>query len=321
MPDMTSAPAAQQQFCVDKYFPRNRVHAVGGCSSAGKSRWVIPVLADLHAGLPVLSQQSHALPVFYVACDRVKQDAEGLIARLGYTPDTLGLVAPVRSTMGDIRLKRRKYGSDTPSKLIQLANTYVPRSVDGGLLFIEAMELLTQASDPEAVLEFFDDANFLCHDRGLTITGSMHTPKNRPKFQGDQGYQNTREKIAHTYVWGACLTTIVMIDLVTTTDSPERTLLISNHTDPEERWDYTFEDGKLIPATCAPTARFLLDTFLQSLPRDGAWVATQIFADYATTKSIEYNPSVKRWLAKQVKDGKLERHDTMKGRYRVIHPS
>jgi hypothetical protein len=102
-PTPTSEPPTSEssKYIVDKLLLRRRVHLITGSSGVGKSRWLLPWVADWIQGKDVFDHRSFPLPCGYLVCDRCAEDAKDTIKELQLdhilTPD----VFPIRSWMDE----------------------------------------------------------------------------------------------------------------------------------------------------------------------------------------------------------------------------
>lgn len=113
------------------------------------------------------------------------------------------------------------------------------------LMVIEMFSYLLRGQHTsEAVRDFMGAVQGLLADEGMTIIGTMESPKMKPK----DVYKNPRQRISGPASWGHCAETIMLVepDPRRPEDSPYRTVSVHTRNGQPELFRYEFrKDGKL----------------------------------------------------------------------------
>jgi len=104
--------------------------------------------------------------------------------------------------------------------------------------------LMPQAQTPESVRAFMGAVQRMLQDSGMTIIGTMESPKMKPR----DVYKNPRQRISGPASWGHCAETIILVepDVKQPEDSPKRIISIHTRNGKAEIYRAEFRsDGRL----------------------------------------------------------------------------
>jgi hypothetical protein len=169
------------------------VHLCGGPSGAGKTRWLLPTLQNIwRLNKPVLGHKSYPVPYCYVPMDRPYSSVEETIISLGLDPLNINIIPAM-----DLGLKRITQVLDRAEQ------------TGAKLVVVEMFAYLLEGPETrESVRDFMGATQRMLSNSGMTIIGTMESPKMRPK----DVYRNPRQRISGPASWGHCAETIILIE-------------------------------------------------------------------------------------------------------------
>ena len=276
-------PNLATKWFVEGIWPRYSLNLVVGSSGSGKSRWILPQLAALQKGEPVLGRPSCGpVKVAYVLCDRPSQEAFNTMEEIGVDPK----VIPTFSFM-DIEL---------PWTLDNIIKN-IPSDTE--LVYVEAIACVLQSDD----LSGYHQALRLCrkfhlHTKktGLSFWGSTHPPK----MKKGEGFINDRNSgIGSVGVPGSAGTIAVFYE----DSETEREIRIKPHSGPALSFKYYFNEHGVLVETSQDIGKAILDFWLKGLPA-GKHFTTAEAQDQAERCKLG-RASGTRWLTESVNDGRI----------------
>lgn len=193
----------KQGFVIDTIWPRAGFHALVGSSGVGKSTWLLQAIHDWEKGLPVLGFKSYPAPYVYIMCDRAQTELQDSLDRMG-----LG--------NWDIKGYSIEQLSSAPFEVhpdnldIQDLITIFPWAQ---VFFIEGYTYWYKNKSSNATKDYTDTLRFWGNvrnhfaEKGKTIIGTGHQPKNKP-----EGVTKTRDKIFGSVGQGAVMGTVMVME-------------------------------------------------------------------------------------------------------------
>ena len=185
------------QCLADDIFPVRRVHLLGGVSDAGKTRFILPLLMQWQAGLPILGRASHPVPWVYVVGDRLVEEAHDTLSDMHIPPASVRIIPA--------------FGQHNKSytQILLAASVLQPQPQ---FLVIEGFGDLCGESRSE-VREFLGSIGSYCQGctefpAGLTILGIVESPKQKPY----ERYANPRQRISGSSAWGYHSSTVILVE-------------------------------------------------------------------------------------------------------------
>lgn len=217
------------QYLINPLITTELVHLCAGPSGAGKTRWLLPTIQNLwRRGKDVLGHRSYPVPWAYVVMDRPYTSAEATLLSLDIDPLMVNIIP----------------GMDLGYKSISQVIDHA-KGLGAKFLVIEMFSYLLQGHETrEAVRDFMGAVQRLLCDEGMTILGTMESPKMKPK----DIYKNPRQRISGPASWGHCAETIILVEPnpKNPEDSPYRTISIHTRNGKPEIFHYEFrKDGFL----------------------------------------------------------------------------
>jgi hypothetical protein len=303
----TPTPTSEsQKYIVDDLLERRRVHLVTGPSGVGKTRWLLPLVAEWIQGKDVLDKKSYPLPCGYLVCDRPAEDAKSTIEKMYLdrilTPDRF----PIRSWMDESEDKIRL---ETLPKLFPKAK----------VVFIESIAALVPTNDRrykgvndyQSVMRFFRALHSIIRPYDLTIVATIHPPKTKK----GEGYIQARDAIRGSNAWAECSNTIFCVERKDEKDpNGPRSLLVLPRDGEEFEIDLDWNGhNQLVPGTTNAVDAFMLDEELDKLPLESI-LFTHVMHEWGETHKINKR-TVERWITENVDSGRLER--IRKGAYKT----
>ena len=183
------------------------VHLCGGPSGAGKTRWLLPMVQNQwRLGKPVLGHKSYPVSWCYVPMDRPYSSVEETLLTLKLDPLKINTIPAM------------DLGYNSITQVLDDAERMGAR-----LVIIEMFAYLLKGPETrESVRAFMGACQRMLAGTGMTIIGTMESPKMRPK----DVYRNPRQRISGPASWGHCAETIILIepDQHKPEDSPYRTI-------------------------------------------------------------------------------------------------
>lgn len=215
-------------FLIDRILPSKRVHLLAGISSSGKSRFIVPALKAFEKGLPVIGLTCRPVPWVLVCADRPLEDAEDMIASLGYTTDEISIIPA--------------FGNDN-KPTYQIIDEIKKRGAK--LVLWEGFDFMVKnPNSPGEVREFLSKMTGYCQD-GLTILGTVGVAKLKPH----EVYQNPRQLVGGSSIWERATSTDLILQAINPKDisDPRRMLYVSLKNFPSFQVNGQFdESGALI---------------------------------------------------------------------------
>lgn len=179
-------------------------------------------------GKDVLGHRSYPVPWVYVVMDRPYTSVEATLLSLDIDPLMVNIIPAM------------DLGYKSISQVIDHA-----QSLFAKLLVIEMFSYLLPGHETrEGVRDFMGAVQRALADTGMTIIGTMESPKMKPK----DIYKNPRQRISGPASWGHCGETIILIepDPRQAEDSPNRVISIHTRNGKPEIFPASFKkDGKL----------------------------------------------------------------------------
>lgn len=205
------------------------VHLCGGPSGAGKTRWLLPMVQNQwRLGKPVLGHKSYPVSWCYVPMDRPYSSAEETMLTLHLDPLKINTIPAM-----DLNYKSISQVLDDAERM------------GARLIIIEMFAYLLEGPETrESVRDFMGACQRLLVGTGMTIIGTMESPKMKPRDM----YRNPRQRISGPASWGHCAETIILVepDPHRAEDSPYRTIGVYPRNGSPELYKAVFrKDGKL----------------------------------------------------------------------------
>jgi hypothetical protein len=179
-------------------------------------------------GKPVLGHTSYPVPMVYIVMDRPYTSAESTLLSLDIDPLMVNIIPAMDLEYRSI------------NQIVDHA-----KGLGAKLLVIEMFSyLLRGIHTSEAVRDFMGAVQRLLAQEGMTIIGTMESPKMKPK----DVYKNPRQRISGPASWGHCCETVILVepDPRRPEDSPYRTVSIHTRNGRAELYPFEFrKDGKL----------------------------------------------------------------------------
>jgi len=169
------------------------VHLCGGPSGAGKTRWLMTTLQNQwRLGKSVLGHKSYPVPYCYVPMDRPYASVEETLLSLKLDPDKMKVIPAM-----DMGIK-------SINQVIDVA-----KDMGAKLMVIEMFAYLIEGPETrESVRDFMGACQRALTGTGMTIIGTMESPKMRPR----DVYRNPRQRISGPASWGHCAETIILVE-------------------------------------------------------------------------------------------------------------
>jgi hypothetical protein len=217
------------QFLINHMLQTELVHLCAGPSGAGKTRWLLPTLQNVwRLGKPVLGHKSYPVPFCYVPMDRPYSSVEETLLTLNLDPLNMNIIPAM-----DLGL----------NKITQVLDR--AEGTGAKLVVVEMFAYLLEGPETrESVRNFMGAAQRMLSGTGMTIIGTMESPKMRPK----DIYRNPRQRISGPASWGHTAETIILIepDPSKSETSSIRTIGIFPRNGQAESFEARFRpDGKL----------------------------------------------------------------------------
>lgn len=217
------------QYLINPLIPTELVHLCAGPSGAGKTRWLLPMLQnEWRRGKDVLGHRSYPVPWAYIAMDRPYVSVEETFLSLDIDPLMVNIIPAM------------DLGYKSINQVIDHA-----KKVFAKLLVIEMFSYLLPGPETrESVRDFMGATQRLLANEGMTIIGTMESPKMKPR----DAYKNPRQRISGPASWGHCGETIMLVepDPRKAEDSPCRTISIYPRNGKPEIFHGEFgSDGKM----------------------------------------------------------------------------
>ena len=191
-------------YIIDEILPTNRIHLLAGVSDAGKTRWVLPAMADWQAGKPVLGRTSHPCPWAYVAGDRLLQEAHDTLNSMNIPPTSVRIIPAFG-----------RHNKRYLEVLLAAAKLDPPPQ----FLVWEGFSDMCGEKRAE-VKEFLGSLGSYCEGsqefpNGLTILGIVESPKQKPF----EKYPNPRHRVSGASAWSYHSSTILLLEGVDKDDA------------------------------------------------------------------------------------------------------
>jgi hypothetical protein len=291
---MTADPAAK--FVVHDLLAINEIHLIFGPARSGKTTLALQMFDDFCAGRPVLGFPSSPMPTCFVACERSAASLAAAIARVG-----IDASLPHLSLAG--RLKREEYNIEAA---YSLAKAKVPEL---RVLFFDGFSRLCPGKwyDDRDVSQFLIDSTVFCHERHLTIIGTLPCVKAK---EGN-GYQDPLERISGSGCWSSGTDFKLMIERYNPKDVTNcyRTMTLFPAHRAESRMWAGFSQGRIQLLNDPPTTVNSPGTPIANLEEH--YAMTQDDSTISVQDAIERydipRRTLQRWLQEKVKEGKLVR--------------
>ena len=199
-----------------------RVHLLGGVSDAGKTRFVIPAVANW-TGAPSW---------VYVVGDRTLEDAQDTMNDMGINPQSIVTVPA--------------FGQHNKSSLMEIMCAVENQAPQAELIVIEGFQDFCPGTGTKRdVREYLSNAHAYlgktrAHPNGLTILGVVESPKLKPT----ERYSDPRQRISGPAGWGYHASTVMLIEPADKNDSmavPERIMWICHKGVQRRKVDGTFD--------------------------------------------------------------------------------
>jgi hypothetical protein len=215
------------------------VHLCAGPSGAGKTRWLLPMFHnDWRRGKDILGHRSYPVPMAYVVMDRPYTSVEATLLSLDIDPLMINVIP----------------GMDLGYKSINQVVDHA-KKLGAKFLLIEMFSYLLPGTETrDSVRDFMGSVQRLLCDEGMTIMGTMESPKMKPK----DVYKNPRQRISGPASWGHCGETIVLVEPnpKNPEDSPYRQISIHTRNGKPEIFHFEFrKDGHLHPCKAPPVKK------------------------------------------------------------------
>lgn len=284
----------EEEFLVDTILPRGEVHLLAGPTWVGKTRFLLPLIANWARGEDVFGKKSYPGPYVYAACDRTMTSIERTLEGLGL----LGEIGPIIN-----RVNTKPLGGLHPENLL----TEGLISLDTKLLVIEGLARLVPKGkliDYNVVGEFLEVLTEFCQDYNMTIIGTVHATK----VKKGQEIVNPRERILGSTAWGAYSDTIMILDSVEGADPKDnrRILYLYPRNAPGEKHLYTFDEkGRLIRSGQVTEDLSGLDMALVGYG-PGIGIPTHMIVEWGEGLGMSRS-TVMRWIKDRVDEGVIER--------------
>lgn len=179
-------------------------------------------------GKDVLGHRSYPVPWVYVVLDRPYTSVEATLLSLDIDPLMINIIPAM-----DLGYNRITQILDHAQKLA------------AKLVVIEMFGYLLPGPETrELVRSFMGSVQRMLSDTGMTIIGTMESPKMKPK----DIYKNPRQRISGPASWGHCGETIMLVepDFRKGEDSPHRVISIHTRNGKPEVFPAIFKsDGQL----------------------------------------------------------------------------
>lgn len=228
------------QWLINPLIQTELVHLCAGPSGSGKTRWLIDTIQNRwRLGKEVLGHRSYPVPWAYVPMDRPYSSVVETLLRLDIDPDFINIIPAM------------DYGYKSINPILDDA-----KHMGAKLIFIEMFSFLLEGPETkESVKEFMGAAQRALASTGMTIIGTMESPKMKPR----DVYRNPRQRISGPASWGHCAETIILVepDPRKPENSPYRTISIHTRNDMPEIFPAKFDaTGRLriIPPSKAKSA-------------------------------------------------------------------
>lgn len=295
----------EEKFIIHPILPCGELHLVGGASGAGKTTWLLHWLRDWHEGRDVLGLRSYPVPFVYVSFDRGLGTLDRTLRRIRL--DDWDFPA---YDIADLNLK-----STTLFSLVD----YFP---DASLYIIEGFQGCLEdagknGSQNKTDMLWAVKVRNKILSKGKTILGITHAPK----MKKGENYISTRSRFLGTQSLLASTGTLISFDVsdVEGAQADDREVLI---------------EGPNFPPITKYYGRNLITGVLEEkvVEPDGAtvvnlegWLDRRSYEELLEMNSIvklglqcgmKDRNAVNRWVAKQMKNGLLERVD--EGIYRRL---
>lgn len=195
---------------IDKLLPASRIHLIGGNSNAGKTRFLLPMLLEWQAGMPILGLESNPVPWAYVVGDRLLVEAHDTCRAMAIDPDRI----PMIPAFGE---KNKRWES--------VINEAAKRKI--GFLVWEGFSDFCRGEKKKDVREYLSSLAAYCHssdffNNSLTILGVMEAPK----LKSHERYDDPRQRISGLASWGYHASSVLVVEAARPLDMecPDRIL-------------------------------------------------------------------------------------------------
>lgn len=226
------------KFLIDKLMPSTEVHILSGPSGSGKTTWGLQTFVlDWSKGRDILGFKSHPTPWLYISCDRSLDSVHATMERLHIQDDTFNRISAVDSGLFDF------------DKVLLAASCISPKPLffylDG---FLNLLPQGIHQNDNQGVARWLASLTRICKKEGITILGTLHSPKQK----ADDYYENPRQRIAGGSAWAGFADTIILVE-PTDADDPSQShhrhlsILPRNHKEIHRELAFN-DDGRLVEA-------------------------------------------------------------------------
>lgn len=276
----------------DYWFPKGRTHCIAGATGAGKSTFMLDMLARQERGEYVLGHAGAGFTYRVLMADRGEADNQETLRRLG-----LSLEDEHYHCLEDVGK-----GPDSVAAIKDYIEG-LPEIPD--VVFVEGADFLVKkTSDPDYVEPFLRAFNRLAKHYHISIILSLGTGKSR---KGEE-YAIQRQKILGTQAWGRLLTSVVVLDYVAGEDDAERTLFHSNHNSAAELFEMKFNsEGQLVEKSPVEVKLHPLEAWLTQRDPDKFWTTKQISEGMDVAGSPMTIRGVSKRVEKLFHDDKADR--------------
>jgi hypothetical protein len=274
-------------FDKEKTWPKKRFNLICGASAAGKTRWIMPRLVDLHRS---------GVYVLYTCCDRSIADAQETLTSMGYPADAL----PMESFQNED--ESLNFDFNGLRLLIQGHKFMRRKPID--ILFVESIGVLAKdMNSAKHVVEFSRQINTLMAAENLSVWGSSWCTKVRE----DSKFVRTRDNVMGSAAWPGICGTIIYIDSPNGDTQPERSVTIMPRNSPMRVEECRFNGRGVLE----PYTRVTLDALLLG----GGTIFRSDIEAQCELMSVDIKTG-ERWLKRMQKEKKLEY--IRRGEYRVL---
>lgn len=282
---------ATRPYLVDRIYPAEEVHLIGGPSGAGKTTMVFQMLEDLSHGRPIFDQPSHPTPFCYIACDRSLPSVKETVARVNPKfPHPLNLISLVNSP-------------SIPRTMAGIVSHILSRTPDCKLFVLDGIHSLCpkgKINDYDVVSSFLIDSTHICQSKHVTCLDMGHAAK----VKEHEAFRNPRHSFLGSVAWGGFSDTMLLIDPLKPEDPSDstRNIFLLPRNDAGQLLQYEYRDGRL--ALCGnDIAEFILDNWFNSLAVGKTVMTSEIEAQGKSLKLSR--ATVHRWLKDAAASGKL----------------
>lgn len=312
---MSVPPSSRTPGPVPGLFESHTINLIIGTSGAGKTQFLLNQLENYGTGGGFLN---HAAPpsgpvqLGMLACNRAEDDIQHSLVKFPFLSDQQNFPYAMwepEESLSD---------SDNFHAAYDKLNSYIVEARRPvRLLIIENLQALMTSGkilDTKLVKEFCNSLRVFCRARGVTIIGTVGTPK----MKGTECYPQLADRIPGANCWASEMATLMGVERIKLHRPAElrpagRKIIVQTSDAPDEvHWGKFLENGKL-------------DVSPDHIPIDDAENDTEKFFDakLAAAKpgtefkvkdlvgwgeEIKVGPrTVERWATKRTEDGALKR--------------